>query len=375
MLKRLKFEIDTLVTEMLDKIPVEMWVSETTTFLDPAMGGGQFIRAIIERLRQYGHSDENIRDRVFGIENNQLRVNFAVNKYSLIGTYISTDFLSWETDMKFDVIVGNPPYQKNSGAATSTPLWGQFVKKSFELSAPGGVVSLVHPTGWRNVSGNFEYVKDIINNNNLIYLSVNDFEMGQKTFGVGTAYDWYLVKNESVECTNTTIDFMDGKIEDVNVKELPFIPFGKFREIQSLMSDDNDNRVEILANSSYHTQRDHMSVTPSPENRYPCIYSITKKDGMKFRYSNIDSLGHFGTPKLIWSNGLGTYPVVDTIGEYGLTEFSYAIVDTPENLVKIKEAMETKEFIKLMNFCKFTNNKYAHKIIATFRKDFWKEFA
>jgi hypothetical protein len=346
MLKRLKFEIDQLVSDMLDKIPLEMWESETTTFLDPAMGGGQFIRAIIETLREYGHSDENIRGRVFGIENSQLRVDFAVNKYSLIGTYISTDFLSWETDMKFDVIVGNPPYQKNSGAATSTPLWGQFVKKSFELSAPGGVVSLVHPTGWRNVSGNFEYVKDIINNNNLIYLSVNDFEMGQKTFGVGTAYDWYLVKNESVEYTNTTIDFMDGKIEDVNVKELPFIPFGKFREIQSLMSDDNDSRVEILANSSYHHTRDHVSSTVTDNNIYPCVYSITQKEGVKCYYSNTDSRGHFGVSKIIWSNGLGTYPVIDSEGKYGLTQFAYAIVDVPENLVKIKEAMESKKFIE-----------------------------
>jgi hypothetical protein len=368
----MKFDIGPLVDEMLDKLPTEVWPDESITFLDPAMAGGQFVKAIEKRIRDHGGSEESIKSRVFGFESSEMRVNYAVNKHGLVGTYSSTDFLSGETDMKFDVIVGNPPYQKNSGAATSTPLWGQFVKKSFELSNKGGYVALIHPTGWRNVSGNFEYVRNILNNNNLIYLSVNNFEMGQKTFGVGTAYDWYIVKNEEVDVTNTTIDFMDDCIENINTKVLPFIPFGKFYDIQSLISD--TDRVNILANSAYHTQRDHVVSAYSDEYPWPCVYSITQKEGIKCYYSSTSSRSHFGVPKVIWSNGLGTYPVIDIEGKYGLTEFAYAIVDSPENLLNIKKAMESEKFIEMMSFCKFTNNKYDRKIISTFRKDFWKEF-
>ena len=43
MLGRLKFEIKPLVNEILDNLPHEIWQSSTTTFLDPAMGGGQFL--------------------------------------------------------------------------------------------------------------------------------------------------------------------------------------------------------------------------------------------------------------------------------------------------------------------------------------------
>ena len=64
-----------------------------------------------------------------------------------------------------------------------------------------------------------------------------------------------------------------------------------------------------------------------------------------------------------------------TGGDYGLTQFAYAIVDSVENLEKIKTAMTTPEFIGLMKSCTFnTPHKYNHKVIALFRKDFWKEF-
>ena len=69
MLGRLKFEINPLIEEMLGKIPEEMFTSSDTTFADLQMGGGQFMVAIIDKLRSYGHSDENISQRVFIIAN------------------------------------------------------------------------------------------------------------------------------------------------------------------------------------------------------------------------------------------------------------------------------------------------------------------
>ena len=36
--------------------------------------------------------------------------------------------------------------------------------------------------------------------------------------------------------------------------------------------------------------------------------------------------------------------------------------------------MDDEKFINLMEYVKFTNNKYNYKIIGAFKKDFWKEF-
>ena len=49
-----------LVNEMLDKLPIEVFKSNSTTFLDPAFGNGTFLIEIVKRLRKEGHSIENI---------------------------------------------------------------------------------------------------------------------------------------------------------------------------------------------------------------------------------------------------------------------------------------------------------------------------
>ena len=94
---------------------------------------------------------------------------------------------------------------------------------------------------------------------------------------------------------------------------------------------------------------------------------------MKKFYSN-EKKEHFNVPKVIWSNGAGTYPIIDYDGKYGLTQFCYGIVDKKENLEKIKIALNNKKFIDLMEYVKYTENKYNYKIIALFKKDFYKYF-
>ena len=59
---------ESLVEEMLDKLPQEVFKSETTTFLDPCFGTGSFLKGVVLRLSANGHSTENINSRVFGFE-------------------------------------------------------------------------------------------------------------------------------------------------------------------------------------------------------------------------------------------------------------------------------------------------------------------
>jgi len=61
-------------------------------------------------------------------------------------------------------------------------------------------------------------------------------------------------------------------------------------------------------------------------------------------------------------------------GDYGLTQFAYAIVDKPENLPKLKEAFDSKEFRNLMELCAVGQLTVNHKIISIFKKEFWKLF-
>lgn len=124
----------------------------------------------------------------------------------------------------------------------------------------------------------------------------------------------------------------------------------------------------------YGTDKSNMQEFQDYKYRYPCCYSITQKDGMKLYYSAVRK-DYFDNPKLLWSNGAGTYPILDEKGEYGLTQFCYAIVDTVQNLKKIQKAMNSKEFIDLMKYLKFKKDeKYNYNIIRLFKKDFYKYF-
>lgn len=142
MLSRIKFDVDILVKDILNQLPEEVWISNSTRFFDPAIGGGQFVRAIEKRLRSYGHSDDNIRDRVYGFEESSLHIKFAINKYKLVGQYVCLSyekFFDLDNSMKFDVIVGNPPYQGKAA------LHQQFFNKSYSLLNDNGYLAFIQP--------------------------------------------------------------------------------------------------------------------------------------------------------------------------------------------------------------------------------------
>lgn len=113
MFVRIKLEIDSLVDDVLNQIPNKYWESESTTFFDPEMGGGQCIRGIIRKLRSFGHSDNNISKRVYGLSATVIDHNYIINKFNLIGNYSVANILDENVIIsknRFDVIVCSPPF-------------------------------------------------------------------------------------------------------------------------------------------------------------------------------------------------------------------------------------------------------------------------
>lgn len=158
MLSRLKFEIKTIVNEMLDQIPEEQFVSSTTTFFDPEIGGGQFLKEIEIRLRKYGHSDTNIKSRVSGMALNILSKNYAINMNKVISNIEIGDFLQKDTNMKFDNIVGNPPFQDGTKIGQQNKIYNQISKKALSLLADTGVMSFITPTSVCKKSKRFSLI-------------------------------------------------------------------------------------------------------------------------------------------------------------------------------------------------------------------------
>ena len=409
--KKIRGEVFTpmkLVGEMLDTLPEEVWKNPNLKWLDPAAGMGNFPVAVYMRLMKglkyiKGYEDEEKRRKhilenmLYMVELDKtnvfmMRKIFCGKIYKLNifeGSFINFSpnknniFKKINIDIKFDIILGNPPFQyKEPQNKKSQTIWHLFIKRSYEeLLKDKGFLLFVHPSGWRDIDGDYREIFNYIKMSNLIYLSMNSFKEGQRIFGgSGTNFDYYLVQNIKTNNNITNINDIDNKEYKINLNNFDFVPSGKINTFQNLLT--KKEKVEIIHDwSMYETRKAYMvdenKVNVKEKNdifKYPIINTVTQKEGCNILYSK-EKKGHFGIPKVIWSNGAGTYPVIDDKGIYGLTQFAYAIVDKKQNLQKIKDAMNNKKFIDLMKYLNFKkDNKYNYKIIALFKKDFYKYF-
>jgi predicted RNA methylase len=367
------FTPNGLVNEILDQIPTEIWEDPKSTFCDLSMGKGTFLIEIVNRLVYiYNYTEEDAKSRVFGYDIRVKYINYLKRRgYKNV---FHKDSLTEKFNMEFDVVLGNPPYQEVTGASNAKAIWPKFVQKSFDICKEDGYVSLIHPSGWRDVKGNFSHIKDLLKSKNIKYLNVNDFNKGKEVFGVGTNFDWYVVENCNNKCGLTKINTTNNVDVEYCLDNMEVIPNHSYDLINPLIYTGIGEKINLLnSESTYAHRKQHMSKEQTEDYVYPCVYTITQKDGINFWYSKVNN-GHIGQPKVIWSNGLGTYPILDLEGHYGLMEYSFAIIDEPQNLPLIKKVMESDIFTKLMDSVRFINHRFQWKTISTFRKDFWKDF-
>ena len=398
----------TLVNEMFDKLD-DAYIKEhgksiftevDFKWFDPAVGIGNFpiilyerlMKGLVESIKDEEQRRKHILEQmIYASELTPKNVFiykkiFCDDKYKLniyegdtLKMDVKREFNLLADFSGFDVIMGNPPFQEKVGDRKTQPLWHLFVIHSLIILKTGGYLVFVHPSGWRSPEGLFKNILDLVQSKNLKYLCMNDFKKGQEVFKVGTNFDYYVLQN-TIDPNNITIitDINETTIEK-NINSWKFIPSGGFDLYEKILTTKDEERVNVLYNSSlFETRQDYVSKEKTPEYKYPCVYTITKRDGIKFFYSSIQhpktEKKDMFVPKVIWSNGLGTYPIIDLKGEYGLTQFSYAIIDDVNYLKNIETALNNPKFIELMEYVKFQNNKYNYKIISLFKKDFWKEF-
>lgn len=282
-------------------------------------------------------------------------------------------------NMKFDVIVGNPPYQapsENNNKGAGNTLWNKFIPKSFSILKDNGFLCFVHPSGWRNVEGRFSDAKKVLLSKQISYLEIHNADDGIKTFGAGTRYDWYVAQNKTPS-EDTIILGEDGVSTKADLSKMDFIPNGMLDEVEKLIAKNGEERVNFLYDCSYHSATGPVSKCKDDKFVYPCVMHVgTKTDEPScIYYSSTKDKGHFGLTKVIFGRQVSGVQI-DRTGEFGMSDACAALIDEPANLPQIQKAMKSEKFIELMKMCDVGGNRdrYNRKVISLFRKDFWKSF-
>jgi hypothetical protein len=387
-----------LINEKLEKLDEEykkiykksIFTEKNLKWLDPATGMGNYPIAVylklFEGLKKEIPDDKKRKKHILEKMLYMCEINkkncyvvkqiFNINNEYKLNIY-EGDFLKFESEkifniQKYDIIMGNPPYNKSKesslkGGYGGRSLWDLFVVKSLnELLNDGGFLMFIHPPSWRKPE---HYLWEILSKKQILYLKCYSKKEGNQIFKCSTLVDYYVIENKD-KYKNTIITGQDKKDYSVNIDKWDFLPSALFDDIEKILG---KNEV-IYSRTIYGTDKKNIKKNKTKEYYLPIIHNMTKKDGLGFVYSNEDK-GQFGISKVILSFGEFQYPHNDWEGKYGMSQICYGLeIDSKEEGDKIVEAINTDKFKDILKYTKWSTFQTDWRMFKYLKKDFYKYF-
>jgi len=291
-----------LWTDIISHIPDSVLLTPNVRILSVACGHCTEAVIIAKRMLALGISKETVRNSVWLIDKYRVFTNQAKSTHGFTNV-ITADFMEWEIDMKFDVIVGNPPYQRTDNKAKRWTLWEEFIKKSLGIA---DIVAMVVPQSLTSPNASFESIKD-----KCAVLNINV----SKYFNVGSTFCYFIADNRQKITTTKIITDKKEYIRDIS--NLPFLPMNITDQSLQQLDDLIARPKRVWKRGELHTSNANLF---SINGQYPVMH--TNAQSLK---SNIE---HKNKTKIRVAVSLSGYPTFRVLqNEYATqacfwTEFS-----------------------------------------------------
>ena len=290
-----------LVEQMLDKLPEHVWSDPSLKWLDPCNGCGVFPSIVVSRLMEgleepipdqrerYRHIVEKM-IHVCDIQAKNCFLHMAafdpkdlfdMNVYC--GSFLDEGFDQvarevWGVE-KFDVIIGNPPYQqmKGSHSMAAKSIYHLFCEKSFDISEK---TLMVTPSRWFNGSPGLSEFKKEMQTSKKVSI-INTFDENKFIFGKevdikgGVCYFLYDHKYQGLCCLNGTMVKLDKY--DIVLRDYSFSSIIDKILLHAPLSDicNSKSYYKILNNNKNLTEK-------KVSNTDLLVYLAKMKGGKKF---------------------------------------------------------------------------------------------
>lgn len=302
------------ITEMISKIPSELWEKNDLKILDPCCGNGNFSIPIMLELLKH-HDKQKIVEEILEFnDTNETRLNnvrsiFCGDKYNL--KISNHDFLLHETDKKYDLIVANPPYAKllenGKRASKNHNLIKDFIQKTLSLLKPNGYLLFITPNNWMSYADR-NLLIGILTSLQIIHL---DIHTAKKYFKkIGSSFTWYVIQNcPSYKNINVSGIWKKTEyIDSVKSMERRYIPLLYNQTIQNILSKTVDTalpKFEVKTSSDLHkyTKAQFINNEKTDEFKYKLIHTPKQtvyasrphkfQDGYKLFISTTDKYSVF----------------------------------------------------------------------------------
>jgi SAM-dependent methyltransferase len=273
------------ISEMISKIPEELWRKSDLSILDPCCGNGNFSVPIIFELLKY-HDKRTILEKMLEYNDiNESRLEnvrsiFCSEKYNLQIT--SHDFIAHNSDKKYDLIVANPPYAKllenGKRASKNHNLIKDFIEKALSQLKPNGYLLFITPDNWMSYADRNVLI-EIITSLQIIHL---DIHTAKKYFKkIGSSFTWYIIQNCAFY-KNINVSGIWKKREYVSSvisKQRKYIPLLYNQMVQNILSKTIDNtmlpKFEVKTSSDLHkyTKAEFICDTKTEQFKYKLIHT------------------------------------------------------------------------------------------------------